>query len=64
MNFMRWCYFHAHWFYKWASWYAYDLNCEAEETITEIDKLLEKCKQQQEINDAIKTKKFQFLGVH
>ena len=35
-------YFHAHWFYKWASGYAYELNCRAEEAITEIDDILKK----------------------
>jgi hypothetical protein len=58
MGFHRWCYFHAHWFYKFVSSYAYELNCQCEEVITQIDLLLEKCREQQRINELIKTKSF------
>ncbi len=58
LGFHRWCYFHAHWYYKWASGYAYELNCQCEELTTKIDQLIAKSKEQQAINKAIKQKSY------
>ena len=44
MNFHRWCYKHAHWFFKWASGYAYDFNMECNKLQDRIEKQLEEKK--------------------
>jgi hypothetical protein len=61
IGFHRWCYFHARWYYKFVSGYAYELNCQVEELRTEIELLQKKLKNQIEVNDLIKSKKLHSL---
>lgn len=55
LHLTTWLYHHAHWYYKWLSGYAYEMNCEIEEIREELRRTIKKLEEYQEINKLIKT---------
>ena len=53
-----WLYYHARWLYKFLSSYAYEMNCEIEETCAALRRQIKAMEKQQKINEIIALKKY------
>lgn len=57
-----WLYYHARWLYKFLSSYAYEMNCEVEETCAELRRKIKAFEEQEKINVIIRLKKYKEVG--